>query len=96
MLVGGTATALPKERVVVEILEDVPPDEAVLAICRDLRNAGYVVALDDFCFEEDRRPFLDVVDIVKVDFRATTPEARAHWACANGGAGLESRLCPYR
>ena len=87
MLLNGAAAALPKERVVVEILEDVPPDEDVLAACRDLRRDGYMLALDDFCFEEDRRPFLDLVDIVKVDFMATTPEARAQWAGQNGGAG---------
>jgi c-di-GMP-related signal transduction protein len=86
MLVGGAAAALPKERVVVEILEDVPPDDEILAICRKLRHDGYVLALDDFCFEEERRPFLEIVDIVKVDFRATTPAERAGWASLHGRA----------
>lgn len=35
------------ERVVIEVLEDVVPDEAVIKRCRALRADGYEIALDD-------------------------------------------------
>ncbi len=33
---------------VIEILEDVEVDEEMVQICRELKSAGYVIALDDF------------------------------------------------
>jgi EAL and modified HD-GYP domain-containing signal transduction protein len=76
---------LPNDRVIVEILEDVPADDEVVASCRELRRRGYTLALDDFCFEAGREALIDLVDIVKVDFRATQPEQRARWASERVG-----------
>src|SRR5262245_46197382 len=47
MLVNDLAMALPKNRVVVELLETIEPDDEVLAACRRLKGAGYLIALDD-------------------------------------------------
>ena len=38
---------LPKESVVLEILETVPPTEAVVERCKALKAAGFTLALDD-------------------------------------------------
>jgi len=70
VLVDGLATALPPGAVVVEVLETVEADDEVVAACRQLRAAGYRLALDDYVFETARAPLLDLVDFVKVDFRA--------------------------
>ncbi|NMC50194.1 MAG: HDOD domain-containing protein [Desulfovibrio sp.] len=59
--------ALPSEICVVEILEDVAPDPEVLAACRDIKNAGYLIAVDDFVGQPELAPFVDMADIVKVD-----------------------------
>ena len=47
-LLNDYALALPRNCLVVEILEDVPPDDEVLAACARLKERGYVLALDDF------------------------------------------------
>ena len=54
---------------VVEILEDVEPEPDVLEACRDLKQKGYLLALDDFVSEEGYEPFVELADIIKVDFR---------------------------
>jgi EAL and modified HD-GYP domain-containing signal transduction protein len=69
-------TLLPNELFAAEILEDVEPDAAVIAICRRLKQAGYTLALDDFVGDECYRPLVELADIIKVDFLATSPESR--------------------
>lgn len=63
---------LPSDRVVVEILESVPPDDLVMQACHRLRCAGYKIALDDFTVGDPREPFTDLTDIIKVDWRQTS------------------------
>ncbi|MFO0689671.1 MAG: EAL domain-containing protein [Myxococcota bacterium] len=59
--------ALPKERVVVELLEHVEPDREIERRCRALREAGYTIALDDWVLDDPRANLLPYVDVVKVD-----------------------------
>ncbi len=59
--------ALPKERVVLEILETVKPGPRVAARCSALRRLGYRLALDDYVLRDPREPLLERVDLVKVD-----------------------------
>lgn len=68
---------LPKELVVIEILEDVEPSEKLMLACKKLREAGYMLALDDFVVSlEQLVPLVDLVDIVKVDFKGSTDEEK--------------------
>ena len=60
---------LPRERVVVEILENVEPEPDVLAACRRMRAEGYQLALDDYVGSPESEPFLDIVHTVKADVR---------------------------
>jgi c-di-GMP-related signal transduction protein len=76
LLVKGIAGLLPKEAVAVEILEDIQPDEQMIAICRNLREGGFTVAMDDFIFKDRDNPLVAFADIVKVDFMGTSPEQR--------------------
>jgi c-di-GMP-related signal transduction protein len=39
---------LPTDRVVLEVLETVQPDDEIVAACRRLKDMGYMIALDDF------------------------------------------------
>lgn len=68
-LLGGYHRMLPPERCVVELLENIEPDREVLEACRAIRAEGYRLALDDYTFAPESEPLLDVVDLVKVDFK---------------------------
>ena len=64
--------ALPKNRVVLEILESVEPTPRVLEALTALSKQGYTLALDDFAFHERYHQFLELADIVKVDVLGKT------------------------
>jgi EAL and modified HD-GYP domain-containing signal transduction protein len=66
-LLGGFARALPRGRVVLELLEDQVIDDELLESLADHRAHGYEIALDDFAGNEHMLPALPHVDIVKVD-----------------------------
>jgi c-di-GMP-related signal transduction protein len=77
MLLKDYIALLPSSQAVVEILESVEPDDLVMAACQRLKEAGYMIALDDFAVDDPREPLTEVADIIKVDVRATTAEERA-------------------
>jgi len=81
--------ALPSERVILEIHESIKPDEKILNTCRKLKAAGYRLALDDFAMAESGRPFLDLADIVKVDFPTTPPGERTKIARDLAARGIQ-------
>jgi c-di-GMP-related signal transduction protein len=89
LLVGGYATLLPPDKLVIEILEDIDGDREVLAACADLKALGYRLALDDYAPERRNSPLLGVVDIIKVDFRATPPAERALLGRQMAGRGVD-------
>jgi c-di-GMP-related signal transduction protein len=75
-LVNEYATLLSREEAVIEILETIEPDAEVLAACRKLKDLGYVLALDDFVYAEKFQPFVELADIVKIDFQLSPPDQR--------------------
>jgi EAL and modified HD-GYP domain-containing signal transduction protein len=65
---------LPKNRVVLEILENVEPTPQVIEIVASLSQQGYTIALDDFVFHDRFRPLLELADIVKIDVLGKSEE----------------------
>lgn len=65
---------LPKEQVVVEILETVQPGKRLLAECQYLKQQGYMLALDDYVHQPVWRHFYPFIDIIKIDFRSTSTD----------------------
>jgi EAL and modified HD-GYP domain-containing signal transduction protein len=78
---------LPRERVVLEILESVEPTEAVVRRCRALGEAGYELALDDLTDDRPWAMLLPLVRYVKIDLRALAPGALAPLAVRLRGRG---------
>jgi c-di-GMP-related signal transduction protein len=72
ILLKDYITLLPSGQTVVEVLETVPADDLVVAACRRLKEAGYMIALDDFALNDPRESLTDLADIIKVDLRATS------------------------
>ena len=69
-IVDGHAYSLPKDRIVLEVLEDVRPTPEVIEALRRLSSEGYTIALDDFVYASELQPLVDVADIVKVELPA--------------------------
>ncbi len=72
-LVGAAPFVLPPEQCVVEILETVRPEPEVIQACRELKNRGYILALDDFVGDPGFEPLCELVDIIKVDILHKNP-----------------------
>lgn len=71
VLLKDYVTLLPSAQTVVEVLEMVPADDLVKAACQRLKEAGYLIALDDFSIGDPREPLTDLADIIKVDMQRT-------------------------
>jgi c-di-GMP-related signal transduction protein len=70
LIMSEVIELLPKDRVVLEILEHVRITDPLVQRCKSLKAMGFTLALDDFTGREDEyRPLLEVVDIVKVDIQ---------------------------
>jgi EAL and modified HD-GYP domain-containing signal transduction protein len=74
-LVGGLVTLLPPSTTVLEVLETVQVDEAVIAACERLKEMGYKIALDDYVPHPDLDRLLELADYVKLDLRLCDTEA---------------------
>ena len=71
LLLDGLAECLPQDKVVIEILEDAEPDDALLDKVIQLHGLGYRLALDDFTLVPAWDRFLPYIHIIKFDLRAT-------------------------
>src|SRR5258708_37964555 len=72
-LMNDYITLLPKERVVLEILETITPDQEVMDACVRLKTAGYRLALDDFLADDPRPVLVPLADILKIAWMPTPP-----------------------
>jgi len=72
LLESESVEALPPDRVVLEILEHVEVDDGLIARCRELRDRGYRLALDDYEWEDPREPLVELADYVKLDVLAVS------------------------
>jgi c-di-GMP-related signal transduction protein len=77
ILLHEVITLLPRDRVVIEVLESVTANEETLAACDRLRRAGYSIALDDYIPTPDTLRLLPFANMVKVDFLATNAARQA-------------------
>lgn len=59
--------------VIFELLETVQCDDETVAACRQMVKAGHRLALDDYVYDEESAPLLELASIVKVDVLGRTP-----------------------
>jgi EAL and modified HD-GYP domain-containing signal transduction protein len=75
LLLSEMLEVLPVKQTVLELLEFIELDEQVLERCRELKEIGFKLALDDHEFSNDNSEIYSVVDIVKIDILQTGMEA---------------------
>jgi EAL and modified HD-GYP domain-containing signal transduction protein len=65
---------LPKQQVMLELLETIKIDADIIARCHELKAKGFSLALDDVTeLSEDIKPLLSVVEVVKLDLMLIDP-----------------------
>lgn len=73
---GGLLTALPTllppDQVYIEVLESVQPTAPIRQRIRELHQAGYRIALDDYNFDPEWLELFDCVSLIKVDLQSYT------------------------
>ncbi len=73
LLLQRLPTSFPNTKLVVEILEQVPPSPEILDAVAELADTGYTIALDDFVYERRFEPLAALAHIIKIDFRQSSP-----------------------
>ncbi|MBM7556609.1 EAL and HDOD domain-containing protein [Halanaerobacter jeridensis] len=88
-------TIFDNQLIVIEILEDINLNFEIINSCQKLKEEGYMIALDDFIFKPKYLSLLDLADMIKVDFLATTRKEReqiANIALAKGISILAEKV----
>ncbi len=86
MILDGCLELFDRQQVVIEILETVPLENAVLAAIERLADAGYRIALDNFEYRPEAEPLLLLASVIRLDVLQHTPQ---------GLAALVARVRPY-
>jgi EAL and modified HD-GYP domain-containing signal transduction protein len=69
VLSSGVTDLLPNKITVLEILETVEINDTVIDLCKDIKKAGYEIALDDFVYN-GASPILNIANFIKIDIMA--------------------------
>ncbi|HUL15013.1 MAG TPA: HDOD domain-containing protein [Terriglobales bacterium] len=85
-VLNGAAYLLPATLTVVELAPSLPASAEVIQACKDLQEAKYRLALDDFRGLPQQQALLPLVDFLKVDFRETTEKEQLEISRKYGGA----------
>jgi EAL and modified HD-GYP domain-containing signal transduction protein len=67
LLMSDAIEILPRERVVLELLESIPLTADLVKRCRELKEMGFTLALDDHQFDPAYEELYGIVEIIKVD-----------------------------
>ncbi len=76
LLLNKIPTFFSNKSIGIEILESVVPEPELIKSCIEMKFKGYTIILDDFIYNEHLEDFVEIADIIKIDFLATTIEQR--------------------
>lgn len=72
LILEGAPRGLPPSVTVIEILENVKPTKEVVEILIELKQEGYIIAIDDYVGDGNQKELLDIADIIKIDILGKT------------------------
>lgn len=74
-LMSDVIEILPKDQIVLELLENVEIDADVVERCKQLKSLGYTLAIDDVIRRaETIEPLRGIIDVIKVNARSLNQE----------------------
>src|SRR6185369_9091606 len=71
LLMDDALNILPKEQIVIELLESLAVTPELVKRCRFLKESGFTLALDDHAYDPAFHELYGIVDIVKIDLVQT-------------------------
>jgi len=72
MLLDRIAAQFPPEILGIQLPFDMPADDELLAVCRDMRGRGHSIMLNGFPATPESEAWLDIVDSIKLDMQGDT------------------------
>ena len=88
LLRSGLHAMLPRDRVVLEILESVQMSSELAELCRTLRDEGYTIALDDFTPAPELEPLTEFAQVIKIDMHAVPQADQRRMLATYQGRGI--------
>ncbi len=76
LLVNQIATLFPKDLLAIELNSDIRLSTKLIATCEKMKQAGYLIVLDNYVLQSDLAPLMNYVDLVKVDFIVTGEDVK--------------------
>ncbi|MBD1566251.1 HDOD domain-containing protein [Vibrio sp. SA48] len=95
-LIRRLPLTLPRDQIVVEVLETCTPSDELLDAIKDLYTRGYIVALDDFVYSPEWERFLPYIHIVKLDIMALGLEEACEFVRKRIAEGSKRRFLAER
>lgn len=76
LLLSDIIELLPRDKVVIELLETITVTPQIIARCQELKAMGFTLALDDYTSEDPQFDILfDLVDVIKIDYPLVDKQA---------------------
>jgi c-di-GMP-related signal transduction protein len=88
LLMDDALELLPRDQVVIELLEVIAINDEVVARCHELKEKGFSLALDDHVYAPVFEPLYEIVDVIKIDVLQTPTEQLAAEVARFKGRGL--------
>lgn len=73
LLMSDILELLPSDKVVIELLETIQINDQIIGRCRELKEMGFHMALDDFVGGAQFVPLFEIVEVVKFDLPLMQP-----------------------
>lgn len=71
LVLQKTPLLFPKEHIIIEVLEDIEPEPAVIESLREFNQQGYKIALDDFVYDPKFDTMISLCAMIKFDLMVT-------------------------
>ncbi|WP_017446280.1 EAL and HDOD domain-containing protein [Gayadomonas joobiniege] len=78
LVIKEVPTLVPKEQVIIELLETARPTKSLLTAVKKLHQAGYQIALDDYVHTASWLHFFPYINIIKICFKTSSKEQIEH------------------
>lgn len=75
LILQKTPLLFPQRHIIIEVLENIEPDDDIISVLTVFKKKGYNIALDDFIYHEKFIPMMKLCRIIKFDLLATPLES---------------------